>query len=126
MGLMDNYFDKAVDALAEGVAKRIETESFDKNCLPVITFDACTKWASDMKKEYPQADGFLVSVKENPDPRNENDKICVVIAICDAQHKAISPDGEKAISTVMHGKTIDEKFLDTLNGRQAMVCKFTN
>ena len=131
MGLMDilsmdvgEAFDKAVDSYAEKRADEIEAKNFEKNCLPVITFDYCCKWAGDMKKDYPQSAGFIIAVKENPDPRNENDKICVIVGMIDAQNKSISIDGVKSISTIFHGKTVDSKMIGYLNGKESMIFKF--
>lgn len=131
MGLIDilnkdlgEVFNDAVDSYAEKRADEIEANNFKKNCLPIVTFDYCQKWAFDMKKDYPQSAGFIIAVKENPDPRNENDKICVIVGMIDAQNKSISIDGVKSISTIFHGKTVDRKMLDYLNGKESMIVKF--
>lgn len=130
MGFMDilkmdlgKEFEKRADAYAEKRADEIEAENFEKSCLPVVTFDYCVQWAMEMKKEYPQSVRFLISVKENPDPRNENDNLCVIVAMLDENNKAITIDGEKGISTIFHGKTIDKKLIDSLNGKQLIIGK---
>lgn len=115
---------KGLDQMAENMADSIEERSFAQRCLPVITFDYCLTWAMNMKKEYPQCAGFVAAVKQNPDPRNENDLLCVIIGMMDAQNKAISLDGKKGISTIIHGKTVDKKMLDYLNGNESAIYKF--
>ncbi|MBD5142039.1 MAG: hypothetical protein HDT22_00255 [Ruminococcus sp.] len=131
MGLMDilnkdlgELLESSFDSYAEKRADEIEIQNFARNCLPVVSFDRCYKWAVEMKKDYPQSAGFIIAVKENPDPRNENDRICVIVGMLDAQNKSISMDGVKSISTIFHGKTIDSKMIDCLNGREKLIVKF--
>lgn len=114
---MGEFFDDYADKKADEIIER----DFKKSCLPVITFDRCLQWAGDMQKKYPQSVGFLIAVKDNPDPRNENDKVCVTVGMVDDKNKVITLDGVNAISTIFHGKTVDEKMLDNLNGKQVAV-----
>ncbi len=128
MGLFDNLLNSDLkdvgDVFAENCAKSIEEKNFEKNCLAVVTFDRCKKWALDMKKEYPQSAGFVVAVKDNPDPQNENDKICVIIGMIDEKNKVVTMDGKMGISTIFHGGTIDSKMLDELNGNSSKIYRF--
>ena len=62
---------EVLDDIVDAKVKDIEQKNFEKNCLPVVTFDRCVQWAKTMEKEYPQAGGFVIAVKDNPDPRNE-------------------------------------------------------
>ena len=127
MGTWD-YLNKplgeVLDDIVDAKVKDIEQKNFEKNCLPVVTFDRCVQWAKTMEKEYPQAGGFVIAVKDNPDPRNENDKLCVIVALIDENNKPISMDGAKGISTIFHGGTIDSKMIDSLNGNQSARYKF--
>lgn len=124
LNILNSDFGDLGDRILDEYIDDIEKKNFDKNCLPVISFDRCHKWALDMKKQYPQSAGFVIAVKDNPDPRNENDRICVIIGMIDANSKVITIDGQHGISTIIHGKTIDEKFLDTLNGKLSLKFMF--
>ena len=121
---LNKPLSEMLDDVAEAKAKDIEQKRFEKSCMPVISFDYCIKWALSMKKEYPQSAGCIIGVKNNPDPRNENYLLCVIICMIDAQNKVISMDGKNGISTVFHGKTVDKKMLDVLNGNENVIYKF--
>ncbi len=115
---------KVIDDWAEAKAREIENKNYNQNCVPIITFDRCIQWANKTKQEYGQGSGLVIAVQENPDPKNENDKICVIVALIDENSKAISLDGVNGISTIFHGGTVDAKMLDSLNGNQSVKYMF--
>ncbi|MDE5763732.1 MAG: hypothetical protein K2I00_02055 [Ruminococcus sp.] len=114
------FLNNAADSYAEKRAAEIDEKT---NCMPVVSFDRCYKWALDRKKEFPQSAGFIIAVNENCDPKNENDRIFVTIGMLDEQNKVITMDGVNGISTVLHCGSVDSKLVDYLNGDNSKIFK---
>lgn len=123
MGLLGEL-DRFTDNLAEKVAECWEQETYQKNCLPVVKFDDCVSWAKRMRELFQQSAGFIINVKNNSVPKNENDLIVVTVAMLDINQQPVAYDNDSGVSTCMHGKTIDEKLLNVLNGTNSIMLKF--
>ena len=123
MGFFED-FDRFTDNLTEKVADCLEQETYQKNCLPVVRLDDCVAWAKRMRELFQQSAGFIINVKNNPVPKNENDLIIVTVAMLDANRQPVIYDNNNGVSTLMHGRTIDEKLLNMLNGTDSIMLKF--
>lgn len=115
----DSLLDDIID---DAIAKKDEREH-DEKSLPVLEFDTCLNWAKEQKVEYSTCEYVLFSVKPNTVSRNENDKFKVTVAVLDAKRKAISCDGKKGVSFVWYCKTIDDKAISLLNGKETIIIK---
>lgn len=123
MGFFED-FDRLTDNLTEKVADFLEQETYQKNCLPVVRLDDCVAWAKRMRESFQQSAGFIINVKNNPAPKNENDLIIVTVAMLDTNRQPVIYDNNNGVSTLMHGKTIDEKLMNMLNGTDSIMLKF--
>lgn len=123
MGFFED-FDRFTDNLTEKVADYLEQETYQKNCLPVVRLDDCVAWAKRMRESFQQSAGFIINVKNNPAPKNENDLIIVTVAMLDTNRQPVICDNNNSASTLMHGKTIDEKLMNMLNGTDSIMLKF--
>ncbi len=123
MGFFED-FDRFTDNLTEKVADYLEQETYQKNCLPVVRLDDCVAWAKRMRELFQQSAGFIINVKNNPAPKNENDLIIVTVAMLDTNRQPVIYDNNNSASTLMHGKTIDEKLMNMLNGTDSIMLKF--
>lgn len=113
------YSPISVDDFTEAVAEVL----YRKGYKDIVTFDEIVKYALDVKKVNPKVASFVVSVKKNYDPQNENDKLVIVQGLLDEKNKPISSDGEEAESHIIHTRTIDKKFLSVLNGEEIKIIK---
>lgn len=123
MGFFED-FDRLTDNLTEKVADYLEQETYQKNFLPVVRLDDCVAWAKRMRESFQQSAGFIINVKNNPAPKNENDLIIVTVAMLDTNRQPVIYDNNNGVSTLMHGKTIDEKLLNMLNGTDSIMLNF--
>lgn len=62
----------------------------------------------------PIATGFILSVKENLQSKNENEKYVIIQGLVDDQDKPIKQDDENAIGRKIYAANIDEKRLNIL------------
>lgn len=108
--------DEFTDALAEVL--------YRKGYKEIVTFDEIVQYAIEERKTNPQIEAFVVSVKKNFDPQNENDKFIIIQGLLDGNNKPISLDGKETDSRIIHTKTIDKKFLDMLNGAETRIIRF--
>lgn len=115
----DGYATMSIDVFTDAVAEAL----YRKGYREVVTFDEIAQYALDAKKAKTEAAAFVVSVKKNYDPRNENDKLIIVQGLLDANNKPISLDGKESESRIIHTRTIDKKFLDVLNGAETKIIK---
>ena len=100
------------DALAE--------QQYQRGFLQVVTLKDCIRYYKEEagKIQGAAAAGFVLSVKKNLDPRNENDNDIVVQGLVDGQNKPITVNGE-SISRIMHTRTIDDALIKALNGKES-------
>ena len=66
------------------------------------------------------AAGFVLSVRKNLDPRNENDNYIIVQGLVDLQNKPITVNGE-SVSRIIHTRTIDDALIKALNGKESVI-----
>lgn len=123
MAILDSL-DRIFDTSAEKIADVVEKETYQRNCLPVVTLQFCITWAKKMRERFPKSAGFLIAVKSNPTPKNENDRFVVTLAMLDVYNQPISYGTDKGVSTLVYGKTIDQGLLNLLNGNESVLCKF--
>lgn len=107
--------DDFVDAAAELL--------YRKGYKEIVTLDECVDFCRQAKEQFPSVAGFVLAVKKNYDPRNENDNLIVILGLIDENNKPISSDGKESQSKVMHTKTIDKKIVDFLNGNDTVIFK---
>ncbi len=113
------YLSIAIDDFTDAVAEVL----YRKGYREIATFDEMVQYALDAKKANPKIAAFVVSVKKNYDPKNENDKLVIVQGWLDVNNKPISLDGKESESRIIHTRTIDEKFLDALNGAETKIIR---
>ena len=102
------------DALAE--------QQYQRGFLQVVTLKDCIRyyWEEARKLNTMSAVGFILSVKKNLDPRNDNDNYVVVQGLVDAKNKPIMVNGE-SVSRIMHSKTVDDALLKALKGKESAI-----
>lgn len=108
--------DEFTDALAEVL--------YRKGYKEIVTFDEIVQYAIEERKVNPQIGAFVVSVKKNFDPQNENDKLIIIQGMLDGNSKPLFLDGKESESRIIHTRTIDKKFLDMLNGADTRIIRF--
>lgn len=107
--------DLVTDAMAEVL--------YRKGYKEVVTFDEIVQYALEEQKKISKIRAFVVSVKKNYDPQNENDKFIIIQGLLDENNKPISLDGKETESRIIHTRTIDKKFLDVLNGTESKMVR---
>ncbi len=112
------------DELGAVVNQLTEQDTFPQKYLSVITLKSCLNWVKEMRTKFPQSMGFLISIKDNPSPRNENDVLILTLAMVDGQNQPVHYDASNGVSTLVHGKTVDADMLNLLDGNDSMICKF--
>lgn len=102
------------DALAE--------QQYQRGFLQIVTLRDCIRYYREEARTLNtvSAVGFILSVKKNLDPRNENDNYIVVQGLVDAKNKPITVNGE-SVSRIMHSKTIDDALIKALNGKESAI-----
>lgn len=102
------------DALAE--------QQYQRGFLQIVTLRDCIRYYREEARTLNTvpAVGFILSVKKNLDPRNENDNYIVVQGLVDAKNKPITVNGE-SVSRIMHSKTIDDALIKALNGKESAI-----
>lgn len=99
------------DALAE--------HQYQRGFLEVVTLKDCVQYyKEEAGKLRGAAAGFILSVRKNPDSRNENDNYIVVQGLVDKRNKPVTVNGE-SVSRIMHTRTIDDALIKALNGKES-------
>jgi hypothetical protein len=111
-----------LNKIADSIVDDIEAAE-SPPVLDVVTLDRCFAYLAKAKIQYPQAVGFVLSVKKNLEPVNDSDKLLIVQALIDGNNKPITLDGKTGISCIRHAKTIDGKMIDFLNGSETKIFK---
>lgn len=96
---------------------------YRKGYKEIVTFKDVVDYAMKKKKNNSKISAFVISVKKNYDPQNENDKYIIVQGFLDENKKPISLDGIESESRIIHTRTIDKKFIDVLNGAETRIVK---
>lgn len=110
---------EAVDDVTEAIADVWHRKRYRD----IVSFDEILQYAYDEQKKYAQIEAFVISVKKNYDPQNENDQFIIIQALLAGDNQPISFDGEEAESRMIHTRTIDKKFLDMLDGAETKIFK---
>lgn len=116
----DGYLAVSIEDFTDAVAEVLYRKEYNE----IVTFDEIVQYALDAKKVNPKIAAFIVSVKKNYDPQNENDKFIIIQGLLDKKNKPISFDGQESESRIIHTKTIDKKFLNVLDGAETKIIKF--
>lgn len=116
----DGYLAVSIEDFTDAVAEVLYRKEYNE----IVTFDEIVQYALDAKKVNPKIAAFIVSVKKNYDPQNENDKFIIIQGLLDKKNKPISFDGQESESRIIHTKTIDKKFLYVLDGAETKIIKF--
>ena len=115
----EKYMGKKIEILVD-VFKNAETMlELDENKVDketIFQFDSCIEFYKRYKKEMPIATGFILSVKENLQSKNENEKYVIIQGLVDDQDKPIKQDDENAIGRKIYAANIDEKTVKYLDG----------
>ena len=107
-----------------GLTDALAEQRYQRGFLQVVTLKDCIRYYKEEagKLQGASVAGFVLSVKKNLDPRNENDNYIVVQGLVDAQNKPITVNGE-SISRIMHTRTIDDALIKALNGKESSIFK---
>lgn len=100
------------DALAE--------QEYQLGFSQILTLKDCIRYYREEadKLQGASAVGFILSVRKNLDPRNENDNYVVVQGLVDAKNKPVMMNGE-SVSRIVHTRTIDDALIKALNGKDS-------
>ena len=102
------------DAMAE--------QQYQRGFLQVLTLKDCIHFYKEEAKKLKGtvAAGFILSVRKNLDPRNENDCFVAVQGLIDEQNKPITVNGE-SVSRIIHTRTIDDALIQALNNTESVI-----
>lgn len=114
----------SLKSVLSGVADALAERQYQRGFLEVVTLEDCIRYYKEEASKLPWAvaAGFVLSVRENLDPRNENDNYVVVQGLVDGQNKPITVNGE-TVSRIMHTRTIDDALIKALNGKESVICR---
>ena len=106
------FISELTDALAE--------HRYQCGFLQLVTLKDCIRYYKEEaeKLRSTAVAGFVLSVKKNPDPRNENDNYIVVQGLVNKQNEPITVNGE-SVTGIMHTRTIDDALIKALNGKES-------
>lgn len=109
-------FVSELSSLADALAEH----RYQCGFLQTVTLKDCIHYYKEEAGKLPDASvaGFVLSVRKNLDPRNENDNYVVVQGLVDGQNKPITVNGE-SVSRIMHTRTIDDALIKALNGKES-------
>lgn len=114
-----NYSSVSVDDFADAVAEVLHRKSYKE----IVTFKEIVAYAIEEKRKNPTIVSFVISVKKNYEPQNENDKFIIIQGFLDSKNKPISIDGKDSESRILHTRTIDKKFVEVLDGAGTKIIK---
>ena len=114
-----NLNSEKLNIVLEAVAEAIHQQGYKE----IVCFDDCVNFYRECKLENPDIRGFVISVKKNYDPRNENDKFVVIQGMIDENNHPITLGNQEGQSRIIHTKTVDKKMVDFLNGEETKVVK---
>ena len=113
---------EALKAELSDLADALAEQQYQRGFLPIVTLEDCIYYYKEevRKLQGTSVAGFVLSVRKNLDPRNENDKFVIVQGLVNSQNKPITVAGE-SISRIMHTKTIDDALIKALNGKDSCI-----
>ena len=113
---------EAFKAELSDLADALAEQQYQRGFLPIVTLEDCIHYYKEevRKLQGVSVAGFVLSVRKNLDPRNENDKFVIVQGLVNSQNKPITVAGE-SISRIMHTKTIDDALIKALNGKDSCI-----
>ena len=93
---------------------------YQRGFLPIVTLKDCISYYHEEARQLEgiTAAGFILSVRKNLDPRNENDNYVIVQGLVDGRNKPITVNGE-SVSRIMHTRTIDDALIKALDGKES-------
>ena len=109
--------------ISEGLSNLTDALSeyqYQRGFLQVVTLKDCISYYQEESKKFQgePISGFILSVRKNPDPRNENDNFVIVQGLIDKDNKPIVVNGE-SVSRIMHARTIDDALIKALKGKES-------
>lgn len=116
-------FVKSIKSNLTFLADAIAEMKYQESYLPILTLKECIQYFKDESQKIAStavAEGFVLSIKKNYDPRNENDRFIVIQALLNANQKPIVVNGE-TVSRTLHTKTIDEALIRAMDGNETRV-----
>ncbi len=116
-------FVKSIKSNLTSLADAIAEMKYQESYLPILTLKECIQYFKDESQKIAStvvAEGFVLSIKKNYDPRNENDRFIVIQALLNANQKPIVVNGE-TVSRTLHTKTIDEALIRAMDGNETRV-----
>lgn len=123
--LSESTLRKSIKSDLNMVADAIAEQMYQNSFLPLLALNDCVQFFKDESAKYKgktAISGFVLSVKKNLDPRNENDIFVVVQGLVDNQNKPIVVNGE-TISRVIHTKTLDNALIKAMDGKESRIFK---
>lgn len=109
----DIKFDDVIDAIAEVIKQ--------KDYKDIYTYDECINFYKMCESAYPTVSGFVVSVKKNYEPKNDNDKLIIIQAMIDSMRRPVKDADGESLSKIEHARTIDKKLLAFLEGKETKI-----
>lgn len=105
-----------------GIANALTEHRYQMGFLQIVRLSDCINYYKEEagKLQGDAAAGFILSVRRNLDPRNENDNYIVVQGLVNRRNEPIAVNGE-SISRIMHTRTIDDDLIKALNGQETMI-----
>ena len=108
-----------VDALANNIADKIASCIIKEEHEEVINLDFCVALIKQEYLQYPQIKYFVLSVKQNEEPEDENDNFIVTIRFLNEQRRAFIVDGS-VDEYVLHTGKIDSSITDFMDGKETV------
>lgn len=109
----DIKLDDVIDAIAEVIKQKDYKE--------IYTFDECVNFYKMCERAYPSVSGFVLSVKKNYEPKNNNDNLIIIQAMIDSQKQPVKDNLGESLSKIEHARTIDKKLLTWLEGKETKI-----
>lgn len=110
-------FKSDINFVADAIAEQIHRDNFPA----IVTLNDCVQYFHNESKKLPnekKAAGFILTIKKNPDPYNENDFLIIIQGLVDENKKPIIVNGE-TISRILHTRTIDHTLICALDGKDS-------
>ncbi|MBO4897681.1 MAG: hypothetical protein J5590_05230 [Clostridia bacterium] len=105
--------DDVIDAIAEAIKQKEYKE--------VYTYDECISFYKTCESAHPLVSGFVLSVKKNYEPKNDNDKLIIIQGMIDSQKKPVKDNNGESLSKIEHAGTIDKELLTWLDGKETKI-----
>lgn len=116
-------FSSRLASELSNITNALAEQQYQRSFLPLVSLEECIQYFKEESRNvtsFVPVAGFILSVKKNLDPRNENDNYIVVQGLVDSQNKPITVKGE-SVSRIMHTRTIDDALIRALNGKESAI-----